>query len=165
MNNNTIIFKPDPQYLAVCTAAATFMVQWFHYPQKCISYTACHWGLYLWKWPLFGKKIGKWDSCIVIIYIPRNTCIPTFMDFFAVKNKFFKSQAKCHSHSLKWSWVCIKMIKLTCMGSLALIFTKYNFPPTLNPGTHGQMWGNNKTKMMQSGIVVCLFIICIGNWS
>ena len=27
------------------------------------------------------------------------------------------------------------------------------------------MWGNNKTKMMQPDIVVCLFIICIGNWN
>ena len=126
--------QPHPQYPCLYQSNFdVFMVQWFHYPQKCISYTARHLWLHLWKWPLSGKKIGRWDSCIVIIYIPRNMCIPTFMDFFAVKNKFFKSQAKCHSQSLKWSWGCIKMIKLTCMASLALIFTKYNFPHTLKP--------------------------------
>ena len=84
MNYNYILWPPPPPFnmsvIRWCKCLYQshfdmFMVQWFHYPQKCISYTARHLWLYLWRWPLFGKKIGKWDSCIVIIYIPRNTCM------------------------------------------------------------------------------------------
>ena len=89
-------------------------------------------------------------------------CIPTFMDFLRLKISSLNRRQSVSELAVILG--VHKKDKTHVYGFFGIDLHEIQFSPhPKNPGTHGLMWGNNKTKIMQPGIVVCLFIICIGN--